>query len=56
MGILEGLFFDFFNPFSLLFSLPGLLILGAICCAVCCVIGCCGFFGFRGFRAFDEDA
>ena len=55
MRMFMGLLFDFFNPLSVL-SLPGLLIIGAICCAICCVIGWCGLFGFRGFRTFDEDA
>lgn len=60
MGIFKGLFFDFFDPVSLI-SFPGLLILCAICCAVFCCFGTLSFihsFG-RGRRwhddTFDED-
>ena len=40
VDIFMGLLFDFFNPLSLI-SFPGLVILGAICCAICCAILCC---------------
>lgn len=48
MGIFMGSLFDFFNPLDLfnplsLISFPGLVILGAICCAIWC---CCATFSF----------
>ena len=60
MGIFMGLLFDFFNPLSLI-GFPGLLILGAICCAMCCYCATFSFIHWFGpgrrwhDEAYDED-
>ena len=62
MGIFMGLLFDFFNPLDLfnplsLISFPGLVILGAICCAIWCCCGALSFIHWFGpGRRWHDDA